>query len=93
MTGTSYPTGGQHLQVHAFDKNMGNVVKAVIPQITVTNAATGQSHKVPVVTMQWLADGVGDFHFGNNVLMPSGAYTVRSSSTAGPRISVSRRDF
>ncbi len=76
MTGMAYPPGWRHLEVHIFDKKTGNVVKTVMPQITVTNAATGQSQTVPVVTMQGLADGVGDFHYGNNVLMPNGQYTV-----------------
>ena len=76
MTSSSYPPGWRHLEVHAFDKNTGNVVKTVMPQITVTNAVTGQAQKLPVVTMQGLADSVGDLHYGNNVLMPSGAYTV-----------------
>jgi hypothetical protein len=76
MTNTSYPPGWRHLEVHTFDKKTGNVVKTVMPQITVTNKVTGQVQNVPVVTMQGLADGVGDFHYGNNVLMPNGAYTV-----------------
>ena len=68
--------GWRHLEVHAFDKKTGNVVKTVMPEITVTNKVSGQAQNVPVVTMQGLADGVGDFHHGNNVLMPSGTYTV-----------------
>ena len=74
-TSTTYPPGWRHLEVHVFDKS-GDVVKTVTPHITVTNTATNQSQTVPIVTMQGIADGIHDFHYGNNVLMPSGPYTV-----------------
>lgn len=76
IAGMSYPPGWRYLEVHVFDKKTGNVVKTVVPWITVTTAANGQVQRVPVVTMQGLAEGVGDFHCGNNVLMPNGPYTV-----------------
>jgi len=74
-SGTAFPPGWRHLEVHVFDKK-GDVVKTVDPQITITNTASGQAQSVPIVTMQGIADGIHDFHYGNNVLMPSGAYAV-----------------
>lgn len=66
----------RHLEVHFFDKASGDVVRSVSPTITITNGTTGQVQNVPVTTMQGLAEGPGDFHFGNNVELPRGRYLV-----------------
>ena len=65
-----------HLEVHIFDKKTGNVVKTVTPVITVTNTSTGQAQPVPLVVMQGIVEGPGDYHYGNNVDLPKGQYTV-----------------
>lgn len=65
-----------HLEVHIFDKKTGNVVKTVTPVLTVTNDATGQSQQVPIVVMQGIVEGPSDYHYGNNVDLPTGNYTV-----------------
>ena len=65
-----------HLEVHVFDKKTGNVVKTVNPVLTVKNDATGQTQQVPIVVMQGIVEGPGDYHYGNNVFLPKGEYTV-----------------
>ncbi len=70
------PAGWHHLEVHVFDRQTGQVLRNLDPSITITNAGTGQSQVVPITTMQGLLDGPGDYHYGNNVDLPSGHYTV-----------------
>ncbi|HEV2218083.1 MAG TPA: hypothetical protein VGV88_10980 [Candidatus Dormibacteraeota bacterium] len=65
-----------HLEVHVFDKKTGNVVKTVNPVLTVKNDTTGQTQQVPIVVMQGIVEGPGDYHYGNNVFLPKGEYTV-----------------
>jgi hypothetical protein len=76
MTGMNAPPDWRHLEVHVFDRGSGDVVRNLNPTITVTSSATGQSQTVPITTMQGLADGPHDFHYGNNVLLPKGRYAV-----------------
>ena len=65
-----------HLEVHVFDKKTGNVVKTENPVLSVKNDATGQILQVPIVVMQGIVEGPGDYHYGNNVDLPNGEYTV-----------------
>lgn len=65
-----------HLEVHVFDNKTGNVVRTASPVITVTNKTTGQSQQVPIVVMQGIVEGPSDYHYGNNVDLPKGQYTV-----------------
>jgi hypothetical protein len=48
----------------------------VNPIITVGDKATGQTQPVPLVVMQGIVEGQGDYHYGNNVDLPKGQYTV-----------------
>jgi hypothetical protein len=81
----SPPPDWRHLEVHVFNRTTGDVVKTIHPAITVTSRATGQTQELPVTTMQGINDGPGDFHYGNNVELPSGSYmvTVRIGSEVG----------
>lgn len=65
-----------HLEIHVFDKKTGNVVKTENPMLTVKNDSTGQTQQVPIVVMQGIVEGPGDYHYGNNVDLPKGEYTV-----------------
>ena len=65
-----------HLEVHIFDKRTGDAVKATTPVINVTNKATGQIQPVPIVVMQGIVEGPSDYHFGNNIDLAKGDYTV-----------------
>lgn len=76
MAGMSIPPEWHHLEVHIFDRKTGDVVKTISPVISVTNDDTGKSQQVPDVAMQGVVEGPGDYHYGNNVDLPSGKYTV-----------------
>ena len=65
-----------HLEVHVFDKRTGDVVKTSTPVITITSRATGQTQQVPIVVMQGIVEGPNDYHYGNNVDLAKGDYTV-----------------
>jgi hypothetical protein len=66
----------RHLEVHVIDRRSGDPVQGLSPVITVTSRATAQSRNLPITTMQGLTDGPKDFHYGNNVELPKGRYTV-----------------
>jgi hypothetical protein len=67
----------RHLEVHLFNKASGAVITDQVPTITITNQATGSSRQVsPVHAMYDVAVGQSDLHFGNNVYLPDGTYTV-----------------
>ena len=70
------PPEWRHLEVHAFSKKTGDVITNLTPTITVTNQVTGQAVQVPITTMEGVIEGPGDFHYGNNVDLPSGQYRV-----------------
>ncbi len=75
--GTTSPSPEwHHLEVHVFDKKTGDVVKTMTPVITVTSGATGQIQQVPIVVMQGIVEGPSDYHYGNNIDLPAGQYTV-----------------
>ena len=65
-----------HLEIHIFDKKTGNVIKTANPVLTVKNDVTGQTIQVPIVVMQGIVEGPNDIHYGNNVDLPKGQYTV-----------------
>ena len=79
MAGMSAP-GWYHLEVHYYDKTSGYPVKGLDPVITVTNTSTGQAQTVPIVTMQGINEGARDFHYGNNIQLPSGQYHVTAAA-------------
>ena len=70
------PRGWHHLEVHVFDRRTGDVIKNLAPTITVLNRSDGTAVEVPITTMQGVIEGPGDFHYGNNVDLPGGRYTV-----------------
>jgi hypothetical protein len=76
MTGMSVPPSWRHLEVHFFLRSTGDVVRDLAPVITITDAGSGRSQTVSIVTMQGLTDGPKDFHYGNNVELPGGRYRV-----------------
>jgi hypothetical protein len=73
------PPEWRHLEVHIFDKKSGDVVKILSPVLTVTSKSTGQVQLIPNVAMQGIVEGPGDYHYGNNVDLPAGSYTVTVS--------------
>ncbi len=77
MSNMSYPAGWRHVEVHIYDSATNTVIRSTSPTIVVTNDQSGQATNVPIVTMQSVVVGASDFHYGNNVDLPSGhSYTA-----------------
>jgi hypothetical protein len=66
----------RHLEVHVTTRATGKVVTTATCRITVTDDAAGKSQVVPIATMYGVKEGPSDWHYGNNVTMPPGRYTV-----------------
>ncbi|HLJ59392.1 MAG TPA: hypothetical protein VKZ50_06655 [bacterium] len=79
MAGQTSPmaTDTRHLEVHVTSLATGKVVTDAMCQITVTNEATKTSQTVPIAVMYGVKEGPADWHYGNNVSMASGTYTVK----------------
>ncbi len=76
MTDQGKPVN-RHLEVHIYDKATGTVVTEVIPKITFTNQATGKSRSLATIgAMYDVREGQKDLHFGSNLFLPEGTYTV-----------------
>ena len=69
-----------HLEIALFDKTSGAVVTDQMPMITVKNDTTGVSRNLDsVMAMYNVQVGKSDMHFGNNVYLPDGTYTVTAT--------------
>lgn len=69
--------GWRHVEVHIYTRGSNHVVTDAHPSITVRDDATGKETQLPIVTMQGVAIGTSDFHYGNNAYVPSGQqYTI-----------------
>lgn len=75
MTSTQAGPGWRRVELHVFDRRTGDEVSHGQPAISIADTA-GHTSPLPVATLQDLADGPGDRAFGNDVLMPSGAYAI-----------------
>ncbi|HLJ58140.1 MAG TPA: hypothetical protein VKZ50_00225 [bacterium] len=70
-------TDTRHLEVHVASLATGKVTTDATCQITVTNEATKASQVVPIAMMYGVKEGTSDWHYGNNVSMAPGSYTVK----------------
>ena len=63
-----------HLEAQICSKKTGAVIANAKPTITLVDDSAGgmMTKKLPVAMMQGIGDGLEDFHYGNNVTMPSG---------------------
>ncbi len=76
MTDEGHPVN-HHLEVFINDKNSGAPVKDTVPTITIMNQATGAMKQVAAVAPMYnVMVGQSDFHWGNNVYLADGMYTV-----------------
>jgi len=66
----------RHLEVQVISRATGKVVTNAKVSITVTNTATKKSTELPVATMYGVKEGPSDWHYGNNLSMSPGSYTV-----------------
>jgi hypothetical protein len=66
-----------HLEVHITHSDTGGVVNDVTPVIRITDKSTGESRDLPqVMGMLGVGADASDFHYGQNVYMSGGVYTV-----------------
>ncbi|MCC7263520.1 MAG: hypothetical protein IT369_13465 [Candidatus Latescibacteria bacterium] len=66
----------QHLEVFVKDRKSGAIVSDQPVTIKVSNEATKEETVVPVAMMYGLSEGTADTHFGNNVMLMPGNYTI-----------------
>ena len=91
MTGMTFTDRGQpvnhHLEVHVLDKSALSRVEDVIPIVRITDQATGTSQEVAanvhasgevpyVLACMTTKHRETERHFGDNLYLPSGIYTV-----------------
>lgn len=66
-----------HVEVHITRNDTGAVVNDVTPTIRITDKTTGDSRDLPqVMGMYGMQMGPSDFHYGQNVWLPDGTYSV-----------------
>ncbi len=76
MTGTGGMAPNYHLELAVNDIKSGAVITDKSVSIDLTNTTTSEKQSVPVATMYNVQVGPSDTHFGNNVALAPGAYTV-----------------
>jgi hypothetical protein len=75
------PAPNHHLVVHVFDAKTGKAITDVKVKMTFQSLSdTGKNPAVfihvPIVIMQAIGKGPESTHYGNNVVMPDGTYSV-----------------
>jgi len=71
----------RHLVVHIFDEKTGQAitkaeVKMSFQPLDTHGKPSGDSVRVPIVIMQAIGKGLESTHYGNNAVMPEGAYAI-----------------
>jgi hypothetical protein len=70
----------RHLAVVVHDKATGAPLGSPMPRITITDRKTGSARELKAVTAMYdVKEGQGDVHFGENVHVANGTYTVTVS--------------
>ncbi len=64
------------LEVHVYNITSGTVVTNQNVSIQIINHTTNQTLTIPVIAMYDLKIGPSDTHFGNNITLPAGSYTI-----------------
>jgi hypothetical protein len=79
-----------HLDIRVTDSS-DNPVMDLTPMIRVTDKVTGESRDLPeLMGLYGASMGPADFHYGQNVYLPPGTYTIRV--LAGPADTAQFRD-
>jgi len=73
---TSGMSPNHHLEVQINDARNGNLITDKTVSIQITNDATMEVQNVPIAVMYGVAEGPSDTHYGNNVTLMPGKYTV-----------------
>ena len=80
MSGSATTATGHHLEAHICSRATGQPVQGAHPTINVASvSAPNVSQSVPIAVMQGVTEGVADYHYGNNVDLEPGDYTVTVS--------------
>ena len=71
----------RHLVVHIFDTKTGKAITTAtvsinFQKLNAKGKPTGNSIDVPIVIMQVIGKGLESTHYGNNVAMPAGTYSI-----------------
>jgi hypothetical protein len=67
----------RHVEVHVYSRGTDTPIRDAHPAIAVRNDAGGKATDLPIATMQSVAIGPSDYHYGNNTYMPGGQdYTI-----------------
>ncbi len=71
----------RHLVIHIFDAKTGKAITTAkvsmnFRQLDAKRKPIGESVNVPIVIMQAIGKGLESTHYGNNVVMPAGSYSV-----------------
>lgn len=66
----------RHLEVHVFALDTGRVVTDAHITIAMVQDVTDHLTPVPISAMYGVREGRPDWHYGNNVVMAPGAYTI-----------------
>lgn len=70
----------RHLEIYLADSRSGRLVADQPPIIQITDQANGQERTLTaVMPMYDEAEGPRDLHFGNNLYLPDGVYTVTAT--------------
>lgn len=65
-----------HIEIHIVNRRTGKVVTHARVTLSLTNTHMHSVINVPIMTMVGANEGMGDFHYGNNIYAPTGVYTV-----------------
>jgi len=75
MTGMMPMSGMRHLELHVHSIDTGKVVTNARVTI-VLKGSDKKRQMLPIVRMYGVTEGLDDLHYGNNVMLSPGAYTV-----------------
>ena len=77
MGGTSMDMGDtRHLEVHVYALDSGKVVTEAHVAIAVTDRSSKKVDEVAIAKMYGIKEGIPDTHYGNNVSLPPGTYSI-----------------
>ena len=84
MPGMAHGSNGKndpdrrHLELHVYSRATGKIVVEAHVTIAVSGADK-KSLSVPIARMYGIDEGPDDMHYGNNVVLRPGAYSVRAA--------------
>jgi hypothetical protein len=76
MTDAGHPVN-HHLEVHLYNRATGALITNQMPTISIKDQGSGATRQLAsVMAMYDIKQGMRDFHFGTNVYLPAGTYSV-----------------